>query len=125
MQRSWRRDKIVNIAQLLGTYIWGAVSCETTKARSCCGAIGAARQQSIAFVNIVFVITVIVGAAFSIRYPSTGSPIKCEGLSLTCARPRKTSVFETVVVIGNVIIVVDISIIVVIFVFTVVQRLRR
>ena len=104
----------IKIDSLLVTYIWGVVIHDPTKAHSCRGNMVLAQQQSIDFVNIVVAITVIMGATFSNQYPSTGFPIKCKRFSLTCAYPCMTSILETLVVIRNFIIVVDISIIFVI-----------
>ena len=86
------------------------------------------------FVDIVVVTTAIVGAAFTpVRYPSVWSLIARGGFALTYDHPCETSIFGTVVVIGNVLIVAivgDISAaIFVVVVFSVVhsrgQQLRR
>ena len=62
------------------------------------------------FFGIVVVTTVVLCAAFSaFRYLTIRSPINRGGFYLICARPCETSVFNTVFVIGNIFIVIDIS----------------
>ena len=54
-----------------------------------------------------------------IQYPSIQSPNKHGIFSFICARPRDTSILNMLVVIGNVTIFVDISVIISIFIFAI------
>ena len=69
-----------------------------------------------------------MGAAFSaLQYPSIQYLIACGGFTLTCDLPHETSIFITVVVIGNVVIVaiiLDLSAIIFVIVFIVIYYRR-
>ena len=70
-----------------------------------------------------------MGAAFSaLQYPSIQYLIACGGFTLTCDLPHETSIFITVVVIGNefmVAIILDLSIIIFVIVVFIVIYYRR
>ena len=90
-------------------------------------------KLSLDFVYIFIIITIIVGYVLTIFwYLSVQTPISHWRFSLTCSHPWKTFVFDTIVMIGNIVIVTTVIYIfaivivaIMIVVFTVIQNFGR